>query len=296
MPVDPQKAYAIRADLIRRHGAEIVAVMNDLSPADGLRAVREVKKKLETAEKATSEALKVSDGPSVGLGAFAIRTEAAGATQWKAIAEKLAADAGVTLDEAFIAPFRSAPTVRVEVRENYDLVDLLKDRPPVVAIDLQTNGFRTSDGVVEVGIAGRDSATGLGYVRQSLVNLEGRPYSRIAANRHGILEEELASAPRWSDIVADFTAPLHGAVLVGHGLVFETRWLDALGVRKTWVAEVDVGIVAQIQKPGLERYDLQALAEAYGVDGRSQYRYCAKDETRIVLAVFNAQAAEAGAL
>lgn len=293
---DNATATTVILDTIAKTSAAALALTATLPPADRLRTLRDLKKRVEADEKIAAEIVKGDHHPSIGAASFAYRSEVAGSTSWKAVAEKLAADAGVALDDAFCAAFKGAPSTRVEVRELYDLVSLLKERPQVCAIDLETNGFVPSDGVVQICIRRFDFVSGEEVGRSSLIHLEGRPYRQSAAAVHGISEGELEKAPRWAQIAEDFTSLLKGVVLVGHNLPFEIRFLEAMGVKRTWVAEVDTMVVAQMQMLGLESYRLDAMAEAYNQVGRSGETHDAAEDAQIALYVFLEQATAAGAL
>ncbi|WP_062117218.1 hypothetical protein [Aureimonas sp. AU40] len=92
-------------------------LLSGLTVADSLQMIRQMRKRFEELEKAPAEFVKLSDKPTKGVGCVATRNLIPGGTQWKQVAEKVAADAGVALDDAFLAPFKNKAAYRVDLTE-----------------------------------------------------------------------------------------------------------------------------------------------------------------------------------
>lgn len=115
--ISHREDYELTSATIGEHLDAIDDLVGGMSIADALRHVRLCRKHFETAEKAPADFVKASDRPAVGIGCTATRNLVAGTTQWKQVAEKVAADAGVSLDDAYLAAFKSKPAYRVDLTE-----------------------------------------------------------------------------------------------------------------------------------------------------------------------------------
>jgi DNA polymerase III epsilon subunit family exonuclease len=98
------------------------------------------------------------------------------------------------------------------------------------AIDFETTGLDAdTDGIVEVGLV---KFTGDGTVLDEFSTLVNTPgSSREARDIHHIDDKDLIGAPSISQVLPEVLAFISGAILVGHNLDFEEKFLAAAARR-----------------------------------------------------------------
>ncbi|WP_193312810.1 3'-5' exonuclease [Georgenia subflava] len=94
-------------------------------------------------------------------------------------------------------------------------------------IDVETTGFSPAKGdrVIEIAIARVDRTGRIEDEYATLLNPEGRDTGAVFV--HGISNEAVRDAPRFSEVAGDVLARLEGTVVVAHNAVFEERFLAA---------------------------------------------------------------------
>ena len=90
-------------------------------------------------------------------------------------------------------------------------------------LDLETTGFSPeADRIVEIAVVVTDARGAIHREYTTLV----RPGIPVRATRlHGISDADVVGAPRFPEIVGDVGALLRGAIVVGHNLGFDLRFL-----------------------------------------------------------------------
>lgn len=135
------------------------------------------------------------------------------------------------------------------------------------SIDLELSGFDpVTDEIIEIGIIRFVVEDGVCKVLSEWGTLV-RPSSNIR-NRilglTGILPDEAARAPLWSEVEAEVFAQLKDVIIVGHGLDLDIKFLEAKGL--TFALEsIDTLELSQIFLPTHHSYNLENLAHACGV-------------------------------
>lgn len=102
--------------------------------------------------------------------------------------------------------------------------DLAIDETPVAIFDFETTGTRPGrDRVVEVSVLRVDPDGSSSLLLDTLIN-PGRPVG--ATEIHGITDDDVADAPRFSEIAGDLLNSLSGCVLAAYNVYFDLRFLD----------------------------------------------------------------------
>ena len=95
-------------------------------------------------------------------------------------------------------------------------------RPSFAVIDFETTGFLPSDRVLEIGLALTDADGRLQRTWQTLV----QPNRHFDNTRiHGIRPADVADAPGFAEVAAEFAALIDGRVIVAHNAPFDTKFL-----------------------------------------------------------------------
>ncbi|MCK7641945.1 exonuclease domain-containing protein [Corynebacterium sp. CCM 8835] len=95
-------------------------------------------------------------------------------------------------------------------------------RPSFAVIDFETTGFLPSDRVLEIGLALTDAHGRLQRTWQTLVQ-PNRHFDNTAI--HGIRPADVADAPCFAEVAAEFAALIDGRVIVAHNAAFDTKFL-----------------------------------------------------------------------
>ena len=153
-------------------------------------------------------------------------------------------------------------------------------------VDVETTGLRwKTDRIVEVAVVRTDAEGRVLGELSTLVNPERNPG---ATHIHGLGVEDLAGAPRFSEVLSELVRYLEGAVLVGHNvrfdLAFLTEELGRLGLVLPDAPRLCTRELAMRLLPGLGEYRLSSCCKALGVDGGHEHR--ALDDARAAAGVF----------
>src|SRR3970282_157015 len=153
-------------------------------------------------------------------------------------------------------------------------------------LDLETTGLSPwfGDRVCEVGIVLTDGKR-IKEQYQTLVNPE-RPLSPGAASTNGLTDEELKSAPSFSDVADDVLEWLKGAVVVCHNAQFDVQFLDSefkrLG-REIQIPNLIDTLNLARQFYELPSHSLLSIAEAFQVPMTTAHRALADPHTARVI-------------
>ena len=105
--------------------------------------------------------------------------------------------------------------------------DVVTDRLPLLAVDVETTGLRAdSDRVLSIGwvpVDGRSVV--LAGARYWVVRPEGDDAVGSSATVHGLTDDEVATGVPLADAVAELLADLAGRVLLAHYARIETEFL-----------------------------------------------------------------------
>lgn len=145
---------------------------------------------------------------------------------WQALADIAAEPTPSSAPEAGAETSRAVWTV-VE----RELAPAPPDRPvlgqtPFTVIDVETTGFAAHkhDRIVELAVVSTDPAGAITDTWHTLINPDRDPGpSRI----HGITAEQLAGAPRFTDVLPFIASHLAGTVVVAHNALFDLGFLSA---------------------------------------------------------------------
>lgn len=119
------------------------------------------------------------------------------------------------------------------------LASLLAGVDRVAVVDVETTGLYRTDRVVEIAIVTMDTSGNVIDEFDSLVNPLRDPGPTWI---HGVTASMVADAPTFDDIADHVATRLHGTVVVGHNLRFDTRMLDQEFSRTGFSADWGVGL------------------------------------------------------
>jgi DNA polymerase-3 subunit epsilon len=154
-------------------------------------------------------------------------------------------------------------------------------------LDLETTGLSPwfGDRVCEVGIVLTEGRR-IKQRYQTLVNPE-RPLSPGAASTNGLIDEQLAYEPLFSEIADEVAEWLRGTVVVCHNAQFDIQFLDSEFHRlKREIAIpnlIDTLMLAR-QNYELPSYSLHSIAEAFHVPATTAHR--ALDDAHTARGIF----------
>lgn len=95
---------------------------------------------------------------------------------------------------------------------------------PIAVIDFETTGLTPGvDRVVEVSVYRMDPGKDACLAFDTLINPERR---MSATEIHGIADEDVADAPTFSEITADFIESISGCVIASYNVYFDIKFLD----------------------------------------------------------------------
>lgn len=102
------------------------------------------------------------------------------------------------------------------------------DEAPIVSLDFETTGLHVESGhrVIEVGVVRLEPLTGRRAAFSTLIH-PGVPIARRSQAIHGITDEMVATAPRFSEVLPKLTPLIDGAVFIAHNAPFDLGFLRA---------------------------------------------------------------------
>lgn len=121
---------------------------------------------------------------------------------------------------------RLSTTTRAKGRSMRNILDLRIDDVIYTVFDFETTGLGadSDDRVVEVAFCRYSSRQGVIAEFSSLVN-PGMPIPAEATDVHGIRDEDVVHAPTFAELKANILGIMDGAVLVGHNVAFDLKFL-----------------------------------------------------------------------
>jgi DNA polymerase-3 subunit epsilon len=173
-----------------------------------------------------------------------------------------------------------------------------------VVLDTETTGLESSAGhrIIEIGCVEIVNRRPTGQKFHRYVNPE-REIDAGAMAVHGITNEKLASAPKFSEIVDELVAFIGDAELVIHNAPFDVGFLDAEFARcpgtprtvATLCKVLDTLALARKLHPG-QRNGLDALCKRYSVDNSKRELHGALLDAGILVDVYLAMTGGQSAL
>lgn len=181
------------------------------------------------------------------------------------------------------------------------LLDAPVDDARYVVLDTETTGLAAyaGDRIVQVALLEYRGLRPTGEALCSLVR-PGIPIPARATEIHGIDDDMVAGAPTIDELIDAIVAFLDGAVLVGHHVAFDLRFLNRVTQRTLFCRlpqpALDTMLMYLARSGRLGHYALEEIAEACGVpvegrhDARGDAVMCGRIFARLA-----APAADAGA-
>jgi DNA polymerase-3 subunit epsilon len=157
--------------------------------------------------------------------------------------------------------------------------DLALDELTCAVFDTETTGLDPDGGDRVVSLAAvrvRQGRVRRGEVFDALVN-PGRPIPSASVRFHGITDEMVAEAPPVDVVLPAFLRFAGGAVLVGHQVWFDLRFLAMAAARlglpplTSDHAVLDTLALSEIVHGPLDDHDLDAVARRLGVEVRARH-------------------------
>ncbi len=180
-------------------------------------------------------------------------------------------------------------TLRDNARRRKQLLRQPVEQTRFVIVDLETTGLNAyaGDSIVSVAMAEYSGLAATGRQFVSLVNPE-RAIPQTATAIHGIRDADVVNAPRFSDLVDQIEAFLRGAVMVGHHIGFDLRFLNMslrdAGHRPLVNPVVDTMVLFLEYTQQLGHYTLDEVARQLSIDAAG--RHSAAGDVRMTGEIF----------
>ncbi len=140
-----------------------------------------------------------------------------------------------------------------------------------IALDLETTGFDpVSDYPIEVAAIKFDEH-GIHERYQTLVN-PGVPIPQIVSHITGIHDEDVASAPKLSEVFQQITEFIGDLPIVGHNITFDTSFLRNKGFTLANNVEFDTLPLTAMLYPKMPSYSLETLSAVFGIAEKQDHR------------------------
>jgi DNA polymerase-3 subunit epsilon len=132
------------------------------------------------------------------------------------------------------------------------------------ALDLETTGLDPErDAIVAIGSVRIVGGRVLEQERYEALVKPARPIPQSATDIHGLTWEMLHDKPPLTEVLPTFQAFLQGTLLVAHNGAFDVAFLRREGLDPPPL--LDTLLLAQLLFPDLKDYNLELLAERFGV-------------------------------
>lgn len=150
----------------------------------------------------------------------------------------------------------------------------MHESPLFCSIDLELTGFDpASDEILEVGFVLFSVSGGVitEHERWEQVFKPRRPVRSKILALTGISEEEIANAPAFADFHAFLQEKLSSAILVGHSIAVDARFLEASGILLSG-RRIDTIDIVQFMLPTHNSYNLENLTHLFGIEHQQAHR------------------------
>lgn len=139
-----------------------------------------------------------------------------------------------------------------------------------IVLDTETTGFSAyaGDEIVQIALLEYHGLEATGESLCTLVH-PPRPIPATASAIHGITDEMVADAPAIGDVIDDIVDFMDGAVLVGHHIAFDLRFLNRVTQRELFLRlphpTIDTMLLYLSYSGRLGHYELDEVAKACDV-------------------------------
>lgn len=168
-----------------------------------------------------------------------------------------------------LTPLTSSPDLAAHSSRTYDLSLKLK-ACSFSAFDFETTGLSAvRDRIVEIGAVRFTPGNTQLQRYQQLINPQ-MPMPEAVIDIHGITDSEVASAPDFSTIAAEFQGFLEDSILLAHHAAFDVAFytceLRRAGIDPQSVLVLDTYHLARKMFPEAPSYKLGNLVTQFGID------------------------------
>jgi len=145
-----------------------------------------------------------------------------------------------------------------------------------VVIDTETTGFHaySNDEIVSIAMIELVGLEQTGQQFKTLINPE-RPIPESSTKIHGITDDDVAGAPKLSEKLPDIMAFIDSAVLIGHHVNFDIRFINkrlqklvGCSLQNPWV---DTMLLYLELTGKMGHYCLEDVAQAAGVEIKERH-------------------------
>ena len=153
------------------------------------------------------------------------------------------------------------------------------------SLDIETSGFDPlKNEILEVGFVLFEFVKGKVKIKEEYTRVF-KPGKEVPANilgLTGITQEELDGADLFADHKEELQDKLKDAVIVGHNVIFDIRFLEASGIKFSGEV-VDTLDLVQFLLPTHHSYNLENLMHYFGVDHKDAHRALADAKACLVV-------------
>lgn len=158
-----------------------------------------------------------------------------------------------------------------------------------IVFDTETTGFGVEEHrIIEIGCVELLNRLPTGRTFHTYLNPE-REIDFGATKVHGITNEQVRDAPRFMDVVRDFTGFIGDSPLVAHNAEFDFSFINAelgrCGLPHLANEMVDTLVLARQKLPGA-RHNLDALCKTYNVDNSGRTYHGALLDAQLLAEVY----------
>jgi DNA polymerase-3 subunit epsilon len=154
----------------------------------------------------------------------------------------------------------------------------------VVAFDTETTGLelRRGDRVISIGACRVVNARLLASESFDQLIDPGRPIPAVSTAIHGLSDEDVAGAPKASEVLPRFFDYIGDAVILAHNASFDMLAIHPPESELRFDMPVlDTLLLSRALDPGLDGHDLDSLAERYDLHFAPGSRHTALGDARV---------------
>ncbi|MGO2133171.1 MAG: 3'-5' exonuclease [Halomonas sp.] len=154
----------------------------------------------------------------------------------------------------------------------------------IVAFDTETTGLelRRGDRVISIGACRIVNARLLASEAFDQLINPGRPIPVLSTSIHGLSDENVADAPKASEVLPRFCGYIGDAVILAHNASFDMLAIHPPESELRFDMPVlDTLLISRALDPGLDGHDLDSLAERYDLHFAPGSRHTALGDARV---------------
>lgn len=159
-----------------------------------------------------------------------------------------------------------------------------------IALDVETTGFdHEVESIVEIALFPFGENDDLSSNREAVLTKinPGHPIPREATNVHGITDADVANAPFFKDVADAILEFMDGAIIVGHNVMFDIKFLREAfaraGIQMPYFEVIDTVEIAQRTWPEARNHKLKTLTSLLDLDHKA---HSALDDARACAQVY----------